>query len=68
MFDKKNLLDDSALSNITGGADNQGIDGAATHTIQIPCPSEKCQNTKQIYDCYSGRRAVCRRCGRTIDI
>ena len=67
MLDKmKNRLDDSALSEISGGAE-KGIDEEATHTIQIPCYNPpKCTGGPQIYDVYSGRRAYCRNCGKEI--
>ena len=69
MLDKKNLMDDGALSAVNGGADNnKGVDGGAAHTIKIPCMSPQCKGTPRIFDCFSGGRAVCRSCGNEIFI
>ena len=67
MLDKKNIMDDSVLSEISGGAD-QGVGEEAARTIKIPCNSAECKGQPRIYDVFSGRRAICRVCGNEINI
>lgn len=67
MLDKKNIMDESALSEVNGGAD-KGTDEQAARTIKIPCNSAMCKGQPRIYDVFLGGRAICRACGNEINI